>query len=95
MVDQQSTAQPKEQADPSPAFVTKVPGAVPPIGRLKHEVATAQSDIRKKTVNELQDILTRQKAVLANKKLCSTLPDKGAKLRAKVETIEASTFTGS
>jgi len=59
----------------------KVPGVVPPIGKMSHEVAKLRSELRSKSVLELQEVLDRQQKILGNKALVSKLPDKGQRAR--------------
>lgn len=78
-------------ASPLPAssgMIKKVPGQVPSMGRLSHEAQKFQREIRLKSVPELKTILTRQKQVMSNQKLIASLPDKGDKIRVKIEVIE-------
>ena len=74
------------------APLRKVPGEVAPMGKLNHEVKAFRDSIQKKTLPELEDLLTRQKSIVANKKLLSKLPDKGAKVEEKIKHIEVSIF---
>ena len=67
---------------------SKVPGLVAPSGKLDHEIKAFRDSILKKTVPELKDLLARQNAIITNKKLVSKLPDKGAKVQAKIREIE-------
>ena len=47
----------------------KVPGAVPPIGKLEDEANKFKKEIIKKKTCELKDLLNRQNAILQNHKL--------------------------
>ena len=67
---------------------SKVPGLVAPSGKLDHEIKAFRDSILKKPVPELKDLLARQNAIITNKKLVSKLPDKGAKVQAKIREIE-------
>jgi hypothetical protein len=68
----------------------KVPGEVTPMGHYDHEKKAFNASIQKKSTPELQTILTRQTAILANDKLIAKLADKGAKVKYKQEQIEVS-----
>ena len=72
------------------APLRKVPGEVAPMGKLNHEVKAFRDSIQKKTLPELDDLLTRQRSIISNKKLLSKLPDKGAKVQEKIKHIEVS-----
>jgi hypothetical protein len=75
--------------DTRPA-VGKVPGVVPALGRMTHEVKIVDNELRNKSVAELRDILARQVKILANVKLCADLPDKGKRLMLRKHKLEVS-----
>ena len=68
--------------------IKKVAGKVEPVGRLSHEAKKFQREIQDKSVPELNDLLSRQVKILSNPSLLKTLPDKGAKVKAKKEQLE-------
>ena len=69
----------------------KVPGEVAPLGRLEDEAKKFQKEIKTKTIPELKDLLERQSRILQNKKLVTTLPDKGSKVRQRQQQLMVST----
>ena len=68
----------------------KVPGAVPPIGKLEDEANKFKKEIIKKKTCELKDLLNRQNAILQNHKLIATLADKGEKVRLRQQMLQVS-----
>ena len=76
-----------EEATAREAYMTKVPGKVPPCGKLDHEVLAFRKSLEKKTMSELKDLLARQDAILNNTQLMAKLPDKGGKVREKKKYI--------
>jgi len=68
--------------------IKKVTGKVEPLGRFGHEANKFQKEIQNKSVPELNDLLNRQVNILSNEALLKTLPDKGAKVRAKKDQLE-------
>ena len=68
--------------------IKKVTGKVEPLGRFGHEASKFQKEIQDKSVPELNDLLNRQVKILSNEALLKTLPDKGAKVRAKKDQLE-------
>jgi len=59
----------------------KVPGQVHPIGKMSFEVAKLRSELKSKSVPQLQEVLDRQQKILGNKFLVSKLPDKGERAK--------------
>ena len=72
----------------------KVPGAVPPIGKLEDEANKFKKEIIKKKTCELKDLLNRQNAILQNHKLIATLADKGEKVRVRQQMLQVSYQAG-
>ena len=66
----------------------KIPGVVPPIGKLEDEVNKFNKEIIKKPTSELKDLLNRQNAILNNPKLISNLADKGTKVRLRQQMLQ-------
>ena len=58
------------------------------MGRLDHEQKAFEKDIRTKNVVQLQEVLNRQNKVLENHALVKKLPDKGAKVKQRIQMIE-------
>ena len=58
------------------------------LGRLDHEQKAFEKDIRTKNVPQLQEVLNRQNKVLENHALVKKLPDKGAKVKQRIQMIE-------
>jgi len=67
----------------------KVPGEVPPVGKMSHEVAKLKSELKSKTVQQLKEILQRQEKLLSNCKLVARLPDKGQKARDSIDAVKS------
>ena len=65
----------------------RIPGEVKPLGGHRHEKA---HDLTNKNVLELKDLIARHESILKNKRLCSTLPDKGEKIKQKLEEAKVS-----
>jgi len=59
----------------------KVPGQVHPIGKMSFEVNKLRSELKSKSVPELQEVLGRQQNILGNRLLVSKLPDKGERAK--------------
>ena len=66
----------------------KIPGVVPPIGKLEDEAKKFNNEIIKKPTSELKDLLNRQNAILNNPKLISNLADKGTKVRLRQQMLQ-------
>ena len=66
----------------------KIPGVVPPIGKLEDEANKFNKEIIKKPTSELKDLLNRQNAILNNPKLISNLADKGTKVRLRQQMLQ-------
>ena len=66
----------------------KIPGVVPPIGKLDDEANKFNNEIIKKPTSELKDLLNRQNAILNNPKLISNLADKGTKVRLRQQMLQ-------
>lgn len=66
----------------------KIPGVVPPIGKLDDEANKFNKEIIKKPTSELKDLLNRQNAILNNPKLISNLADKGTKVRLRQQMLQ-------
>ena len=66
----------------------KVPGDVAPMGKLNNEVKAFRDSIQKKTLPELEDLLTRQESIVAKKYLMKKLPDEGQKVIKKIEELK-------
>ena len=66
----------------------KVPGSVPPIGKLEDEANKFKRDIHKKKTSELKDLLNRQNAILENRRIIATLADKGEKVRQRQQMLK-------
>ena len=66
----------------------KVPGNVPPLGKLEDEAKMFENEIRKKKTPELRDLLNRQDALLQNIKIIKSLPDKGEKVRQRQQQLK-------
>ena len=65
----------------------RIPGEVKAMGGHRHEVNKVH-DISKKNILELKDLIARHESLLKNKKLLATLPDKGEKIKEKLETAK-------
>ena len=70
------------------APLRKVPGEVAPMGKLNHEVKAFRDSIQKKTLPELEDLLIRQKSIVAKKYLMKKLPDEGQKVIKKIKELK-------
>ena len=66
----------------------KIPGVVPPIGKLEDEAKKFNNEIIKKPTSELKDLLNRQNAILNNPKLIANLADKGTKVRLRQQMLQ-------
>jgi len=66
----------------------KVPGEVAAIGKMSFEVAKLRSELKTKTIPQLEEVLKRQENLLMNKSLVRKLPDKGEKARKTVDLIQ-------
>ena len=66
----------------------KIPGAVPPIGKLEDEANKFKIEINKKKTSDLKDLLSRQNSILRNQKLIATLADKGEKVRLRQKMLK-------
>ena len=77
-----------EKAIGSSNLIKKVPGEVAPLGRLGHEVRSFEAEVKLKTVPELRVMLARQNGILTDRRLCRSLPDKGAKIKGKRDLLE-------
>ena len=67
----------------------RIPGEVRAMGGYRHE-STKTHDVSNKTILELKDLIARHEAILRNKRLCATLPDKGEKVKEKLEVAKVS-----
>ena len=65
----------------------KIPGEVPPVGKMSIEIARLREEIKTKTVSQLKEVLDRQEKILKNPALVKRLPDKGEKARKTKEMI--------
>ena len=74
--------------DPRPHM--GVPGQVPAVGRMSHEAKKFADEIKSKSAKELRELKARQEAVFRNKKLLASLPDKGEKVKMKIQEIDVS-----
>jgi len=72
----------------SPAFC-RVPGQLPPIGKMEHELKQLQNELKKKSLVELKDMLISTKKIATNEILLRKLPDRGAKVKQKQEILES------
>ena len=68
----------------------KVPGQVMPLGKLADEGKKFNTEIKKKNVSELKDILDRQNKLLQNDNMVRNLPDKGEKIRQRKQQLMVS-----
>ena len=87
MISDEQTWQ-KAEASLKEGAIKKVPGEVKPMGKLDHETAAFRNSIKNKTLPELKTTLAGFDSILNNKTLVSKLPDKGAKVRAKMVEIK-------
>lgn len=74
--------------DSNQALHMKVPGTVPAVGRMSHEVEKLRRELRNRTVQELEAALRRQKVILGNRALMARLADHGERSRQSVVAIE-------
>jgi len=66
----------------------KVPGDVPGLGKMEHEINKLRTQLKAKTGSELRTILERQRRIVANKSLLSRLPDSGERSRVTILAVE-------
>jgi len=71
----------------SPAYC-RVPGDLAPVGKMKHELETFKNELKKKSLLEVKDMLVSHNKISQNTLLMSRLPDKGQKVKAKLDIIK-------
>jgi len=71
----------------SPAYL-KVPGSLIPIGQMQHEQEKLKKEMKNMNLAELKDMLSRQQKLTDNARLVQRLPDKGLKVRLKLEVMK-------
>ena len=74
--------------EPTKTINKKVPGSVPPMGKLEDEANKFKREIHQKNISELKDLLNRQNAILQNRRIISTLADKGEKVRQRQQMLK-------
>jgi len=70
----------------SPAYC-RVPGDLAPVGKMKHELETFKNELKKKSLTEVKDMLVSHTKISQNTLLMSRLPDKGDKVKQKLDII--------
>jgi len=71
----------------SPAFC-KVPGNLPAVGKMSHEIQSLRKQTQSKSVTELEEMVTRQEKIVNNKRLMASLPDRGLKAKTKLDWLK-------
>ena len=66
----------------------KVPGETWGVGRMGHEVAKVRAQMRAKSAEELREVVARQARLAASPALLARLPDRGARCRATLATLQ-------
>jgi len=72
----------------SPAFC-KVPGNLPAVGKMSHEIQSLRKQTESKSATELEEMVARQQKIVNNKRLLASLPDKGLKAKSKLDWLQA------
>eukprot|EP00088_Acartia_fossae_P012097 TRINITY_DN16208_c0_g1_i2.p1 TRINITY_DN16208_c0_g1~~TRINITY_DN16208_c0_g1_i2.p1 ORF type:complete len:371 (+),score=114.93 TRINITY_DN16208_c0_g1_i2:40-1152(+) len=72
----------------SPAFC-RVPGELPPMGKMTHEQNTLKAELKKKSLVELKDLLASNQKIASNATLLNRLPDRGAKVKEKLAILKS------